>query len=286
MEQDTPMGEPVQKRARGRPANQRSLSQSEEAAIPPYLASFLHQITHSLEVFKTSLVKEIKSVISESLSKPIVETISSRIDKVVTDSFSNIVPTASPKSTYAQVVAANIDMQKYPEKNSQAVICNVPESDDPKETEEADRAALKALFQATSLNDGWESGKIEWFRHPKESPRDSTRRGRPIKVKFPSQQDQVTFLREADKARRTIFSEEPHIFVRRDFTPRELEIDRELRKECGKRNNECGMVKFVVRDLEIYEIKKPKYEVNRKTQNTAPKQDPKNSNKNNKSNAN
>ena len=186
--------------------------------------------------FKTSLVKEIKNVISESLSQPIVDKISCSIDKVVNNSFSNVMPAGSNKSTYAQVVAANVDLQRYPEKTSQAVICNLPERDTTDETEKADRAALKSMFQATSLNDKWIKGEIEWFRHPKDAPRDSKRSGRPIKVKLPSQQDQETFIKEANKVRHSTFTDQPHLFVRRDLTPRELAIDSELRRECGKRN--------------------------------------------------
>lgn len=255
-----PIGEPTQKRARCRQTNLRSLSQSEEV-VPSYLSKFLQQLNDSLNNFKTSLIDEIKSVLNESVSKPIVEKISCRIEKVVSDSVRNVVPTANQKETYAQVVAANIDLQRYPEKSSQAVICNISESDDPKTTEETDRAALKTLFQATSLKKKFENGEIKWFRHPKEKPRDSKGRGRPIKVKLPSQQDQVTFIREAEKIRHTTFVDQPHVFVRRDYTPRELDIDRDLRKECGKRNKECGLIKFVVRDLEIYEIKKPRHKV-------------------------
>lgn len=264
------MGEPVQKRARGRQANQRSLSQSEEI-IPSYLSSFMKEITDSLNQFKVSLVKEIKTVISESLSNPIVDKISCRIDKVVNDSFSNIMPTGSNKSTYAQVVAANIDLQRYPEKSTQAVICNIPEHDTPEETDDADIAALKTMFQATSLKEKWDKGEVQWFRHPKDAPRDSKRRGRPIKVKLASQQDQETFIKEANKVRHSTFTDQPHLFVRRDLTPKELEIDSELRRECGKRNQQLGLIKYVVRDLEIHEIKNPKHKVKpRDTNNTTP----------------
>ena len=68
--------------------------------------------------------------------------------------------------------------------------------------------------------------------------------------------------------------------MRRDYTPRELEIDSELRKECGKRNQQLGIIKYVVRDLEIHEIKNPKHAViPRKTPKTATSADNQNTNR-------
>lgn len=251
-------GAPQAKKARGRPS--RSLSQCEEEPIALYLESFLNQLNDSLNSFKKNLMGEIKSVLEESLAKPIVDSITTRIDSVISNSSLNKVgPDLSEKRTYAQVLAAQRDLRKYPEKETQVVLCNLPESDDPQETNKADRAALSALFQETSMKEKFEKGQIEWYRHPKDKPRNSKTRGRPLKIKLENPQSQVHFLKEADRARRTVFPTQPHIFVRRDLNPTELKIDADLRKECGIKNSECGVVKFVVRDLEIYEIKNPKH---------------------------
>lgn len=267
MDTDQDFTAPTAKKPRGRPAA-RSMSQSspDEDTMPIYLTKFMAQLNASLATFKSELVTEIKSALEKSVSKPVIDSLANRVDSIMSKSFANVVTATAPKkvdqkATYAQVLAANRDLEKYPEKNYQAVICNFPEHDDPEKTLNEDRTFLGTLFRESSLKKKWEEGEIQYFRHPKDAPRNSKRQGRPIKLKFPTAEYQVQFLKEANQIRRNTFPTLHHVFARRDLNPTELQIDQDLRKECGIRNQECGLIKYVVRDLEVYTIKNPKIKI-------------------------
>ncbi|GMR62755.1 hypothetical protein PMAYCL1PPCAC_32950 [Pristionchus mayeri] len=49
-----------------------------------------------------------------------------------------------------------------------------------------------------------------------------------------------------------------HSYVRRDLTMEELEYDRSLRREAGKRNAEAVQLEWVVRDLRIVRLSNPR----------------------------
>ncbi|EYC00245.1 hypothetical protein Y032_0117g691 [Ancylostoma ceylanicum] len=59
-----------------------------------------------------------------------------------------------------------------------------------------------------------------------------------------------------------------HFFVRRDYTPEELALDRSLRKQAGDLNAQAGKLLYVVRDFEIFKLKAP-CDLPRRTMTTA-----------------
>lgn len=98
--------------------------------------------------------------------------------------------------------------------------------------------------------------KVSFHRHPLEKKEGS--RDRPIKIQFLNQKDRDSFIHHVRHSQACRLSGSYHAFVRRDLTMEELEVDRSMRREAGKRNAEVGQLEFVVRDLRIVRLSNPR----------------------------
>lgn len=93
----------------------------------------------------------------------------------------------------------------------------------------------------------------ETWRHPSKSQI----KPRPLKVRFETVAARDDFLREFSRNLANNFTGRRPT-VRRDMTPVELKLLYELRKEVYARNKAAGQIAFVVRDLDIIELKSPR----------------------------
>ncbi|KAF8387052.1 hypothetical protein PRIPAC_76194 [Pristionchus pacificus] len=70
--------------------------------------------------------------------------------------------------------------------------------------------------------------------------------------------DRDHFIAVARQKQACRLSGSVHAFVRRDLTIEELDVDRSLRREAGKRNAEAGQLEYVVRDLRVVRLSNPR----------------------------
>lgn len=140
------------------------------------------------------------------------------------------------------------------QKSMFAVVENLPEPTDisvdksKRQSSKGDTQLVKQICMNANI-----TPPRETWRHPSRSQV----KPRPLKVQFESVAARDDFLREFNRNLPTGFTgRRPS--SRRDMTPAELSLLYELRREAYARNQAAGQVAFVIRDLEIIELKSPR----------------------------
>ncbi|KHN76791.1 hypothetical protein Tcan_14089 [Toxocara canis] len=142
------------------------------------------------------------------------------------------------------------------EKNKRAVFIGIPHEATEKDTKEEDEKMLREAITACNnqqLSESYANGHITTKRHP--NYRAGPKGYRPLKVMFESQIHHDIFLRSLRRNGPSKMQSLPHSYVRRDYTADELKYDRILRRTAGQENQKLGVTRFVVRDLQIIQLK-------------------------------
>uniref|UniRef100_A0A0N4W2Z7 SAM domain-containing protein n=1 Tax=Haemonchus placei TaxID=6290 RepID=A0A0N4W2Z7_HAEPC len=118
--------------------------------------------------------------------------------------------------------------------------------------EQADEVSTKKIRTGTSR-------KNNAHRHPPVKPRNQGGRDRFIKIEVPSSAMKDKLLRHMKSGRQSLTRRFVHSYARRDYTVEELELDRSLRKQAGLANAKVGKLQYVVRDLQIHQLKNARH---------------------------
>ncbi|KAF8384702.1 hypothetical protein PRIPAC_73844 [Pristionchus pacificus] len=143
------------------------------------------------------------------------------------------------------------------EKATRAVLIGFAEKKTPEETDLADLKTVSDMFRLMG-DDHLLSicENVTFHRHPIEKREGA--RDRPIKIQFQNNKDRDHFIAVARQKQACRLSGSVHAFVRRDLNIEELDVDRSLRREAGKRNAEAGQLECVVRDLRVVRLSNPR----------------------------
>jgi hypothetical protein len=165
-------------------------------------------------------------------------------------------PTMS--ASFAAVVtrAMTTDRAVIEEKSKNAIFIGIPEQSDA-----LDRELLADVIKASgdsSLNDALSANTISLQRYPVDKVPAQNSRPRLIKVIFPNQKNRDSFLQAGRTNRPQVMTQNPHSFLRRDYTIDEQKSDKELRQQCWETNKTANEVQFVVRDLRMHKLAKPR----------------------------
>ncbi|KIH62574.1 hypothetical protein ANCDUO_07142 [Ancylostoma duodenale] len=124
-----------------------------------------------------------------------------------------------------------------------------------------DKEALKEIIE-TSADDELirelSAGQIDIHRHPKIRSSAKSTRPRIIKIYLRNQDLRDRLLRHMRSGRQSLTKQFVHSYARKDYTREELEYDRSLRRKAGLLNQQEGMLKYVVRDFSIHELRYPR----------------------------
>ncbi|KAH7706018.1 Protein Y73B6BL.16 [Aphelenchoides avenae] len=208
-----------------------------------------------LELHKTVLeefratnanLNALSSIVTDLVGR--IDTLVSRVDKLESEK-----PPPDPENTeVALLVARAIDEQESRKrKQCRAVIERMPESED--DIEKVTELARKCGSDSALVSE-------QIHRHGGMNGNSSNPKPKIIKVPFTSKMARDQFIQSfwtnaRDPTFRKAYS---GVSVRRDLTPDELKVHHSLRSECYHRNKECGLFKFLYRDLRIIELSNPK----------------------------
>ncbi|KHN77278.1 hypothetical protein Tcan_06570 [Toxocara canis] len=103
------------------------------------------------------------------------------------------------------------------------------------------------------LSESYANGHITTKRHP--DYRAGPKGYRPLKDMFESQTHRDIFLRSLRRYRPSKMQSFPHSYTQCDYTADELKYDRILCRRAGQENEKFGVTRFVVRDLQIKQLK-------------------------------
>uniref|UniRef100_A0A8R1ESL3 Uncharacterized protein n=1 Tax=Caenorhabditis japonica TaxID=281687 RepID=A0A8R1ESL3_CAEJA len=151
----------------------------------------------------------------------------------------------------AQLKLAN-DFRQLEKKCCLAVIEGLADDKSDQQSDK-DKYFIDALTDACSL-----PKHIETFRVKCRNPDINAR---PTKVRFECQKDRDNFIRNFSKALRALPSSPKFprpLRCRRDMTPDELSVLKNLRKKVFEANREAGEIRFYIRDLEIVQSPTPR----------------------------
>lgn len=145
-----------------------------------------------------------------------------------------------------------------PAKNTHAVIERLYDNRSANSVE-AERKLVDSICNAAKI-----AHPVDVWRHNSKRMRDTAsqlpQRPRPLKVQFASVRERDDFLyyfNDCLPAWRSLFPGQRPT-VRRDMTQPELQLLYKLRKMCYSMNQDAGLIKFVVRDLSISQLKVPR----------------------------
>jgi hypothetical protein len=141
------------------------------------------------------------------------------------------------------------------EKSKNCVLVGVPEMDTDKSTENADQTLLTTILLNAEVK---EESVTDSFRHGESKlAKDGKKLPRILKIKTNSEETRELILRSFRSNRPDTLPSK--VYMRRDYTQTELQVDWQLRQECHKRNTKAGLHQYIVRDLQIVELKKTPY---------------------------
>ncbi|VDM33020.1 unnamed protein product, partial [Toxocara canis] len=186
------------------------------------------------------LLPQLTSALSDKLLAA-VQPVVDRLDKLISI-MSEVQPPATQSWVEPQIYSVmtkmiHMDRNELDEKNKRAT---------EKDTKEEDE---KLLREAITLSESYANGHITTKRHP--DYRAGPKGYRPLKVMFESQIHRDIFLRNRFSKMQSL----PHSYVGRDYTVDELKYDRISRRRAGQENQKLGVIRFVVRDLQIIQLK-------------------------------
>jgi hypothetical protein len=147
------------------------------------------------------------------------------------------------------------------EKAKNCVLVGVPEMDTDENTENADAILIEKILLDASIDSN--THLITTFRHGKAKMdkvgkailgRNGLKLPRILKVKLDSEESREKLLMSFRRKRPDTLPN--NTYMRRDYTQTELQVDWQLRQECRALNTKSGLHQFVVRDLQIVELKK------------------------------
>lgn len=155
-------------------------------------------------------------------------------------------------------LANHIDIAKtatlMQQKSFYAVVENLSEPlDVPVDKRKRQSSAADTRFVEGICSRADISAPCETWRHPSKSQF----KPRPLKVRFETVASRDDFIREFSRNLQNDFTGRRPT-CRRDMTPAELSLLYELRREAYARNKAAGQIAFVVRDLDIIELKSPR----------------------------
>ncbi|VDN58160.1 unnamed protein product [Dracunculus medinensis] len=133
------------------------------------------------------------------------------------------------------------------EKEPCLVGINIPEKSKDDESATADRLLSENIVVAAGF-------KTEFIKEVCHHGRKGIGRPRVLKIRLEDKHMAMSVLRNKDV--RSIVP--PGSFLRKDLTKRELLLDKQLRKECYTRNQSLNLKKYVVRNLQIVELRQPR----------------------------
>lgn len=144
------------------------------------------------------------------------------------------------------------DLRKLGENSIYAIIENVPDCKKEEQTT-IDASLMENLANLDTLP------KPEKFFRIKCKKPDVP--SRPLKVKFATEYQRDTFIRQFSKALHNL-PERPvssrTIWCRRDMSPEELILLKQRRATAYEENRKAGVIKYYVRDLDICELSTPR----------------------------
>ena len=172
--------------------------------------------------------------------------------------------TPSQLTPYA-IQRALQEVEKKKEKASRAVICLIPELESHVDTTTQDERLISGLIQHVDIpeiTDAWRNGTMEHHRHPrnKQPNADGPPLRRPIKLQFPTDEMQRSFIKAHRKLGRPPCLTELAAggFVRNDLTTSELQEEYRLRGEVREQNLAAGELRYGIRDATRITYKNPR----------------------------
>jgi len=136
------------------------------------------------------------------------------------------------------------------EKSKNVVIVGLPELADDAATNSADENLCQEVFRNANLD----ATNCQVQRHGKKVPG----RHQIVKILTDSKDIRDRVLKAFRQFRPSALPKTA--YVRRDMTPTELEHDRLCKQECYELNKKEGKRRFIVRDLNVIELKKEHWE--------------------------
>jgi len=223
--------------------------------IPKVAADTATLIQPLLELHKTVLeelratnanLNGLSSIVTDLVGR--IDSLVSRVEKLESEK-----PPPVPESTeVALLVARAVDEQESRKrKQCRAVIERMPEGED-------DIQKVTELVSKCGLDGDLVSEQIH--RHGGVNGKFPNSKPKIIKVPFTSKMARDQFIQSfwANARDPTFRKAYEGVSVRRDLTPDELKVHHSLRSECYRRNKDCGLFKFLYRDLRIIELSDPK----------------------------
>ncbi|VDO81592.1 unnamed protein product [Haemonchus placei] len=159
---------------------------------------------------------------------------------------------------YSTLVKVKADSDKIEGKLRRITWVGIGEQADEHSTKKFDQEALREVILSSGddeLIEEFSKGRITAHRHPPVKPRNQGGRDRIIKIELPSSAMKDRLLRHMKSGRQSLTRRFVHSYARRDYTVEELELDRSLRKQAGLANAKVGKLQYVVRDLQIHQLK-------------------------------
>ena len=218
---------------------------------------------------KPPLENLLRQIVAEELHKALAP-ILARLDQLSPSQASTHLPSlASSLPTLSAVTAAVHSALSDPDtdrRQRRAVLGGIEEKGTDDETNQSDKTLIHSLISSphhlvtSPLSflhtiSGSLHESITITRLGKANPKFP----RLLAVDFQSKEQRNSFVKACEL--RDFFKQHvtnPHSFCRVDYTPEQVEEDRKLRISAGKKNSECGKLKFVVRNMRIVEISNPR----------------------------
>ncbi|KIH60525.1 hypothetical protein ANCDUO_09228 [Ancylostoma duodenale] len=162
---------------------------------------------------------------------------------------------------YSTVVEVRADETKTEENLRRINWVGIAEQKNEALTKKFDYEALKEVIETSGdpeLLQEFFRGNIVAHRFPRDQPRGVEARGRIIKTDLPNQALKDRLLEHMKRGRQSLTKIFVHSYARRDYTSKELHLDRAVRKRAGELNEKEGKLQFVVRDLQIHRLIRPR----------------------------
>ena len=173
-------------------------------------------------------------------------------NQVVQGQSSREAPPISLPALTSTIVTAMRSSQKDSFQSNTAMLVGIPEMDTEQETMTNDTEIVDKLRENIG-NDLDLSGMV-WSR-----PRIDKRKTRMIELKFSSEELRDSFVMLASKKKTAVsITDSHHVFIRREYSKMEIKLDRDLRRQAGIQNSDCGQMKYIVRDLSIVTLPHPR----------------------------
>ncbi|RCN25823.1 hypothetical protein ANCCAN_28462 [Ancylostoma caninum] len=169
-------------------------------------------------------------------------------------------PPSSNAALYSILVKFHADARIVSSKSCGITWVGIGEQIDDAATHVFDQKALEEVVEASADSElirELSTGQIDVHRHPKIRNVKSSR-PRIIKVYLRNQDLRDRLLHHIRNGRLSLTKQFVHSYARKDYTREELEYDRCLRKKAGQLNHQEGMLKYIVRDLSIHELRYPR----------------------------